>query len=153
MQILFNKELGKYQLILPEEMIKDLDLSNNDGKAFEIFHENKLSLEWLYKDIEQRHIAFKEALQKSAKKRERKMIILSIILFLAVLAVLFNSKIAAITNSPVSIINLLCAFVIIFSGFAMFQTYALKGLLPRGNFIENLKWIEMQELIIERFGK
>jgi hypothetical protein len=152
MEIIFNNTAGKYQLRLPESMVSDLDLVTSDGKPMEIFHENKLSLEWLYKDMELQYSEMGKLLDKSKKLRKRKLILFGSIFFLSVLAMLFNHKIASVTNYPVSVVNLLGVVALVISGWTIFQTYLLGKLLSKEGIIGNLKTIQLRETIIERFS-
>jgi hypothetical protein len=152
MEIVFNNTVGKYQLKLPGSMAGDLDLVNQDGKPLEIFNENKMSLEWLYKDLAERHQEIEKWQSKMVKRRKGKLIFFGLIFLASLSAFLFSQKIAMAGNTPVSVVKLLCIVLMVISGWSVFQAYILSRLLAKENLIDNLKTIQLREQIIERFS-
>jgi hypothetical protein len=153
MDIIFNKEVNKYQLVLPENVIRDLNLKRNDGSAVEIFHDNKMSLEWLYKDIEQRHMGFVEVSAIAEKRKKRKLIVFAVIFSIALLAFIFNPKIADLSNYPIYAVKLICITVLILSGWSIFQILILGGTSGKASLMDNFKTLELQETILEKYGR
>lgn len=152
MEIVFNDAVGKYQLKLPESMSADLDLTSAEGKPLEIFHENKMSLEWLYKDLEERHLEVGKWQHKMAKRRKGKLIFFGFVFLASLIAFLFSEKIAGAGNTPVSVVKLLCIVIMVVSGWSVFQTYILARVMPKESLIDNFKTIQLREQIMERFS-
>jgi len=153
MEIIFNKDVNKYQLVLPENVIRDLNLKGDDGRVVEIFHDNKMSLEWLYKDIEQRHTGFVEFTAVAEKRKKRKLIIFTVVFIIALLVILFNEKVADLTNYPVFAVKLICITVLILSGWTIFQTFVLGGATGKDSLRDNFKTIQLLEMIFERYSR
>lgn len=153
MEIIYNKEVSKYQLVLPENIARDLNLKGDDGRYMEIYHDIKMSLEWLYKDIEQRHAGFVEYMTVAEKKKKRRLTISAIIFSVALLAILFNAKIADLTNYPAFAVKVICITVLVLSGWSMFQTLVIGGITGKDGLTENLKTMELQEMILDKYSR
>ncbi len=153
MEIAFNDTVGKYQLILPQSLTDELGLTSAGDKPLEIFHESHYNLEWLHKDLEQRQTERKEMLLRGAHRRKRKLRFWGIVFLLALLAIPFSGKIAAQGNTPVSIIRMIAIVIAVMSGMMLLQTFFLNGLSPKDALMDNVKTIELRELIEEKYSK
>ncbi len=152
MDIIFNDKANKYQLILADQVIKDLELTDDNGKPLGIFHQNKLNLEWLHRDIEQRHNEILQYRQKSEKTRKRKLTILFVILLIVIIAFLFRDKIAGLAAVLAGMVNILFGILILMSCWTILQTYILSRQNISGNLADSLKTIQLKESIVEQFS-
>ena len=153
MEIVFDPVLNRYQLILPEAVVKELGLFDDEENALGIFHSNKMNLEWLYSDIMKRHAAVAQLMQLAEKRRKRKLIMSVLFLLIAFLLILFKNRLAKMTAYPPAGLNLIGILVAIFSVLFFIQNYFLKGIGGRKGLAEGLKTMELQTLIQENFSK
>ncbi len=153
MEIIYHPELNKYQLLLQQNIIDDLGLSGEDGKPPGIFHENKLNLEWLYRDIGQRHSEVVELMQSAEKSRKRRLIAAGVLFAISMAVVLFSKSFAVRAGYLPAGFKLIGVLMGIFSALFFIQNYFLKGMTGRRGLVDSLKTIELQREIIEKYRK
>ena len=152
MEIIFSSTEKKYQLIVPPNILRDLDLTTDDGLSLPIFHENKMSMDWLSRDIQRRYeewLAFK---QKANKGKKVKLIVYAILFCAALFVILFSEKMASMLSTAQSVVKLISFVVLVISGWAMLQISLLSNQLARTRFNNANKSIGLRQTIIDQFS-
>ncbi|HEY4156049.1 MAG TPA: hypothetical protein VGM24_11495 [Puia sp.] len=143
---------GAYQLFLPEQVAAMLHLTQGDGKALVIIHENKMQLEWLAQKIgEQYHSLYNAFIAGKARLKRKKRRVLIILLFVA-LAAIFNGPLAGIMQVDRLYIK---AFIFTLGIICCMQLlkYLAMGMAGSARGVDTeLSVLELKELILKDFS-
>ncbi len=143
---------GVYQLFLPEQVATTLHLTEADGNALFIIHENKMQLEWLSQRIWQQYHSLKNAFTVSKVRLKRKKRLAVIILVFAGLITLFSSGIARQTHVNILYINTFVITVGVFCCLQLLKYFAKGVSFSDSDFVSELQISELKESILKDFS-
>jgi len=143
---------GVYQLILPDQVASTLRLTEADGHAIFITHENKMQLEWLGQRIWQQYHSLKNAFTIGKERLKRKKILAAIILAVAVLTGLFSAEIASLAHSSSLYVKTLAFAVGIICSLQLLKYFAKGMSLSNGALVSEPQISELKESILKDFS-
>lgn len=138
---------------MADQVMDDLLLKDEQGKPLEIVHENKMQLEWLAADIEKHHGEFIVYMEKVRKRRQLKMKIAIIILLITIVVAIMNHTVASWLSLPLGTLNMMTILIGFFSAWQILQLYLLGSRGGSAALKENLRTLELQELIKKKFSE
>jgi hypothetical protein len=144
---------GVYQLFLPEQVARELQLTESDGHALSIIHENKMQLEWLGQRIWKQYHSLKSAFIAGREKLKRKRRLAVIILALACLTALFSKGIAGITHLSDLYIKTLAFAVGIVCCLQLLKYFAKAMSFSDSDLVAGSQISELKEAILKDFSR
>jgi hypothetical protein len=145
--IKFLPDSNRYLLVLPGQLTNVLDLNDDEGKAIPITHENKMQLEWLSQRLLSLFGKVNETLVANRATLKRKKYWAVSIIFLSVLAAVFNQELARLAHTQVFYIEVTAFAVGAISCLQLFKYFAMGFTdLGRDSF-SDVQFAEIKELI------
>ena len=148
----FLKSTGLYQLRLPEPVTTVLKLTEADGHALFIVHENKMQLEWLAQKIADEYGKVKNSFMISKMRLKRKRKLAISILILASLIALFRIPVSGLVHIDVLYLNVFVFTLGIVCCLQLLKYYALGISKSDDDLLSGLPFSELKELILKDYS-